>query len=310
MLFVAAKKVCTCKLPGGNGTTGTSCPKDNDEFCGSCPSTHWLSKATGVCNLNTDCDSKGKWEKTAATISADAECGSDKECTCRYGFPAKGKRCPQHQTKYCASCNDGYALNGGNCTVVQTTTPEPVEPAVFLRVEDDEEDVTLAPVVIAAITVPTVLVVIIVGVVVAVAIFAFFNAKANNYTLFIVVPPGAVPRHGYKVHEETGHLILDHKTDLKNWKLLKAEDLEQRVAHALVEKGNSTEVVEPIGLSPIEITDKLKAFVTTDGKPDVLRHGITLGEMGLPSGTVLSIDLDPKHDQYAGHIDERAPSMY
>merc|ERR1712048_147762 len=107
-----ALKQCTC-ANGGDGATGTDCPKDKEAKCVKCNGAYFLD---GIeCKAWTDCSAKSKTQKVSGSNIADAVCGEDFQCACANGTPATGAACPSHGGKKCVSCRGKYYLAGGSC---------------------------------------------------------------------------------------------------------------------------------------------------------------------------------------------------
>ena len=66
---------------GGTAATGTNCPSDGAAKCTACSGAFFLDGTTCSAHV-VNCDAQGKVVQTAASNTADAVCGADKQCTC------------------------------------------------------------------------------------------------------------------------------------------------------------------------------------------------------------------------------------
>merc|ERR1719163_1167051 len=97
-----------CKCTNGAAATG-SCNKHDEHHCVSCSGAFFLDGTTCSAHV-VNCDAQGKVVQTAASNTADAVCGANKQCTCSNGTGATGTACPSDGAAKCTACGRGYGF--------------------------------------------------------------------------------------------------------------------------------------------------------------------------------------------------------
>jgi len=132
----------TCKCI--NGVPGTDCFTSNFNKCASCDANHYGGQpghcmecstcsngdykrggCGGLTGGNTDCADcevcpTGKHKVGGCDGEAPVQCEDNVCDKCVGGQGATGMLCPAHNGEECSSCDDGYFLNGDQCTPCST----------------------------------------------------------------------------------------------------------------------------------------------------------------------------------------------